>query len=597
MTKTKAFPLFPVLLVSLFCKAGEFAFAAPPDKPTESRTKQLPLEKTTFDLVVSSATPAGICAAIAASQSGLDVLLIEESNHVGGIIAGGLTNADIITRDAVGGLFNVYQQRIRDYYIDAYGKDSDQYKKCRGGIHVEPSVAEFIFDSMLREHSVRVLKGYRIVGALIETESGGEEAAPRGRRFDEAGPEQFSPPRKLKAVVIQKTDRSEKTAAASVSQNQGTNVQNENLPPKITVRAQVFIDAGYEGDFAALSGADYRVGRESRETFNERLAGNIYVPFGTLDIHPDSTGKGDRGIQAFCFRFFVTDDPATMISFKKPEHYNREDYRPVLNDIKSGKLTRLEQAIQFFPMPNGKYETNSNHPDPRSGVPSESFDLAEENWNWPEAAPDERAVIFKRYWDYSEGLIWFFQNDPEVPEEIRQSAQKYGLCANEFTDHDFRPHHIYVRQGRRIWGEYNFTENDTNSDPRTGLPEGKPDAVAIAEFPLDSHGVTKYDPSHPGVREGYFYVEHAPAQIPFRICVPKSVDALLVPVACSATHVGYQTLRVEPTFMAIGEACGIAAAESIRQQKSLREMEILPVQKEIVKRKGVICYDKRSKTK
>jgi hypothetical protein len=113
----------------------------------------------------------------------------------------------------------------------------------------------------------------------------------------------------------------------------------------------------------------------------------------------------------------------------------------------------------------------------------------------------------------------------------------------------------------------------------------------VAEFPLDSHGVTKYDPAHPGVREGYFFIRHAPSQIPYGVVVPKRVDGLLVPVACSTTHVGYQTVRVEPTFMVLGEATGIAAFESIRQKKELRAIDVKPVQKEMLNRGGVICFE------
>jgi hypothetical protein len=43
------------------------------------------------------------------------------------------------------------------------------------------------------------------------------------------------------------------------------------------------------------------------------------------------------------------------------------------------------------------------------------------------------------------------------------------------------------------------------------------------------------------VREGYIFIGHQPLQLPDRILVPKRVDGLLVPVACSASHVGYQT--------------------------------------------------------
>jgi len=108
---------------------------------------------------------------------------------------------------------------------------------------------------------------------------------------------------------------------------------------------------------------------------------------------------------------------------------------------------------------------------------------------------------------------------------------------------------------------------------------------------FDSHGVHKYDPAHPGVREGYIFIEHQPLQLPYRILVPKCVDGLLVPVACSASHVGYQTIRMEPVFMALGEACGIAAKTALDAMAEVRSVNVPMVQREILKRGGVLLYE------
>ncbi|MEI7729551.1 MAG: FAD-dependent oxidoreductase [Verrucomicrobiota bacterium] len=191
---------------------------------------------------------------------------------------------------------------------------------------------------------------------------------------------------------------------------------------------------------------------------------------------------------------------------------------------------------------------------------------------------------------YHEGLLWFLQTDAEVPESLRQETAQYGFCKDEFMDHRNRPHYLYVRQGRRIVGEYNFTQRDADPDPATGLPPAKPDAVAVAVFAWDSHAVHKFDPAHPGVREGYFYVNHPALQLPYRIMVPKQINGLLVPVACSASHVGYQSIRVEPTFMALGEAAGIAAELAIRRQVEVRRVPIAELKQEILRRDGILVF-------
>ena len=523
------------------------------------------------DVVVVAATPGGVAAAISAARSGASVILLEDKNHVGGIVSAGLTNTDIHRKAAVGGLFAEFVKRVHEHYVTTYGENSEQVKACQGGHMFEAKVAEKVFRDMLTgEENIRLIERHRVVSARVVGADGIEREAERGQRLDGAQPQDFGPTVKLVSITAEDL------------------AQPRN---RVEFRAKTFVDATYEGDLAALAGVPYRVGRESRETFGERHAGKIYLRFKDVNPLPGSTGEADDGIQAFCFRIHVTSDLANAVPVEKPVAFNRDDYRVMLDDMRSGKVTKLTKLMHFFPMPNGKFELNNAHPSGDTGVPSESFDLAEENWTWPEADTAERERIFQRYWAHAEGYLWLLQNDPEVPQAIREEARRYGFPKDEFTDNRHRPHHIYVRQGRRIWGEYNFTQRDAALDNATGLPRRKPDGIAVAEFGFDSHGVHKYDPTHPGVREGYIFIEHQPLQIPYRILVPKRVDGLLVPVACSASHVGYQTIRMEPVFMALGEACGIAAVEAQAARTQVRNVNVTEVQREIIKRGGVILYE------
>ena len=523
------------------------------------------------DVVVVAATPGGVAAAVAAARSGASVIILEEKNHVGGVVSAGLTNTDIYKKAAVGGLFAEFVNRVGQHYVKTYGEKSEQVKVCQGGHMFEAKVAESVFREMLAgETNIRLIQKQRILSARVVGADGIEREAERGPKINGAQPKDFGAALKLVSVTAEDLARP------------GT---------KVEFRAKTFIDATYEGDLAALAGVPYRVGRESRETYGEAHAGKIYIRFKDFNPQPGSTGEADDGIQAFCFRMHVTKDLANSVPIEKPAAFNRDDYRAMLEDMRSGKVTKLSKLIHIFPMPNGKFELNNAHPAGDTGVPSESFDLAEENWHWPEADFAERERIFQRYWSHAEGYLWLLQNDPEVPQSIRDEARQFGFPKDEFTDNRHRPHHIYVREGRRIWGEYNFTERDAALDNTTGLPRRKPDGIAVAEFGFDSHGVHKYDPVHPGVREGYIFIDHQPLQLPYRILVPKRVDGLLVPVACSASHVGYQTIRMEPVFMALGEACGIAAKAGMDANVEARAVDVRALQKEILRRGGVILYE------
>ena len=523
------------------------------------------------DVIVVAANPAGVAAAVAAAQSGAKVIVLEESAHVGGIIAGGLTNTDIRKHGAVGGLYNEFKRRIVEHYTTTYGPDSKQAKACKGGNMFEPRIAEKTFRSMLAaEKNITLIQRHRVVSARVVGGDGVEKAAIPGKRIDGAAPKSFGPTTKLVSITAEDLTKP------------GTQTE---------FRATTFLDCTYEGDLAALAGVPYRVGRESRSAFGEPHAGHIYVRFKDYNPLPGSTGEADDGIQAFCFRFHLTKDRANAVPVEKPAAFNRDDYRHVLAQIAEGKVTRFNQVIQLYEMPNGKFEVNSDHPHQDTGVPAESLDLAEENWRWPEAGPAERERIFNRYWSHNEGLVWLLQNDLAVPQAIRDEATQWGFPKDEFTDHRHRPHHIYVRQGRRIWGEYTLTQNNAKPTFETGLPARLSDGIAVTEFEFDSHAVRKYDPAYPLLRPGYFFIAHDPFQLPYRIMVPKCVDGLLVPVACSASHVGYQTLRMEPVFMALGEASGIAAKAALESKSEVRAVDVPTVQKEILKRGGVILYE------
>jgi FAD dependent oxidoreductase len=500
------------------------------------------------DVVVVGATPGGIAAAVAAARLGRSVALVEHEDHIGGIVTNGLTNADIGKQQAVGGLFYEFTRRVVRYYLAQDGGNSEgpNVKLCRNGYYYEASVAERIFHEMLADSGDRIHLRLR---------------------------------HELKD--------------ATVVDGRLASVTCEDLThpgQRVTFHGKVFVDATYEGDLAAMAKAPYRVGREGREEYNEPHAGRVYAHFGEPDLLPGSTGEADRAIQAFCFRLHVTRNAKNSMQIEKPVGYNRNDYRFLLEDLRGGRATKLTQFVQLYPMPNGKWELNSNHPDPKTGVPSQSFDLAEECWDWPEATPEKRHRIYVRYLNHNVGLIWFLANDPEVPAAIREEASQLGWCRDEWPKNGNVPRQVYVRQGRRILGDYVLTERDGDLDPALGRTKVQPTSIAVLEFPFDSHACHRFDPAHPGVREGYVFIKHEPLQVPYGVLVPRKVDGLLVPVAASCSHIGYNALRMEPVFMALGETCGIAAHLAMLRQTTVRAAPVAELQQLLVTHGGVITF-------
>ena len=83
-----------------------------------------------------------------------------------------------------------------------------------------------------------------------------------------------------------------------------------------------------------------------------------------------------------------------------------------------------------------------------------------------------------------------------------------------------------------------------------------------------------------------------PYQIPYRIMVPELVDGLLVPVAASTTHVAFSTIRMEPTWMALGQAAGVAAHLAIEGQKQPREIDVDRLQQLLIEKGQILTYFK-----
>ncbi|MBM4020449.1 MAG: FAD-dependent oxidoreductase [Planctomycetes bacterium] len=507
----------------------------------------------TADVVIVGGTPGGIMAAIAAAREGCSVILLERTAHLGGLPANGLGATDIATRGATGGLFLEFVRRIKDHYVRAYGADSQQVKDCSDGYHFEPSVAGKVFADMLAgQPKVRVLR-MRQFDALAEN------VRVEGGRLREVR-------------VLSRDSRAAETYAAGV-----------------------FIDATYEGDLAAAAGVPFRLGREAAAEFNEPMAGKIYKLWGGA-VGPGSTGEGDRAIQAYNFRLPLTRDPARRVAIAKPANFRREDYASLVDDIRENRETTapgyrhyerewngIGRVVNMVKLPNGLADANNQH------AAFLSTDLPEENWPWPTASWEWRDRFAARLRDYTLGLLWFVQNDPELPEDFRARCAAWGLAKDEYADNGNFPRQVYVREGRRIEGEHLFTAHDALPVKARERPPVHGTSITASHYALDSHAVRKREPGRVHL-DGFFSHPTAPYTVPYGVMVPKKVDGLLTPVPVSGTHVGFSTLRMEPCWMALGEAAGTAAAVCLRDGVALRRADVAKVQDALLRHGAVLIY-------
>jgi hypothetical protein len=369
---------------------------------------------------------------------------------------------------------------------------------------------------------------------------------------------------------------------------------------------RVFIDSSYEGDLMKAVGVSYVVGREGRSRYGESLAGRQDIlpgqhqfrfpvsaegPTGgllPLIVPQDKVapvGEGDGRFQSYCFRLCMTEEPADRLPVVMPKGYNPARYALVRRYLESAEGTlSLKDFLGIIPIPNGKSDINSTGP--------VSTDLLGASWAYPEATYARRKQIWDEHLSWAQGLIYFLQNDPSVPETIRAQIRKWGLPKDEFLDTGHWPNQLYVREGRRMLGEYVLTQHDLQKYRQ------KYDSVGMAGYNIDirevewlAHTVYLYPKVTDQVfTEGYLSVPVQPWQISYRALLPRQEECsnLLVTVCISASTIAYGSFRMEPNYMIAGESAGVAAALAVKAHREVHLVDVALLQQELRKRGQIL---------
>lgn len=506
---------------------------------------------TRFDVVVYGATAAGMAAALAAAEFGHRVALIEPTHRIGGIMTNGLGLTDMISLESLSGFYKDYADRCHQHYIRQYGADSPQAKECFFGTLTEPKVTLQVFQAMLAERpTISLFTQHRLESVSL--------AAPKNGY------------RVIQAVRLEKLG-----GGGSVD-----------------FSGRQFIDASYEGDLAAFAGAEYRIGRESANEYGERFAGLLYYRNGV--ILPGSTGEGDNRTQCYNFRITMTARPDIRVPISKPVGYDRNRYVAILPVLQSGGVKKIfseshDGIVRQQTITNGKADIN----DIRGGSPVR-FSLLGENYEYPDGDYATRARIVEHHKTHALGFFWFLQNDADVPELFRAEARQWGLCRDEFADTGHFPSQLYIREARRIIGEYVYSEADGLTEPGTLRSKRHATSVAVADYNFNCHGIQPPSSIYPTIAEGDFAYPTgpptAPVQIPYGVLVPKKMANLLVPVTLSATHVGYSVLRMEPTYAALGQASGLAAHLALQNGLLVKDVPVPSLQTMLHERHAQTIY-------
>lgn len=541
-----------------------------------------------YDIVVYGGTSAGITAAIQSSRMGKTVLIIEPSFRIGGLTTGGLGSTDIGNKQAIGGISREFYQNIKTYYTDPKNWNWQKPEEYQQIINSKEENSMWTFEPSA---------ALKVYADMMASE-------------------------KIDLVYRQRLNR------VNGVKKQGQKIVEIEMETGEKYRGKMFIDATYEGDLMATAKVSYFVGRESNKEYGETLNGvqaNDYSitlrrTISMNSIHhnfidgvdpyrvkgdpssgllpfiqkggPGIDGQGDKGIQAYCFRMTLTDHPDNRIPFKKPEGYNEPDYELLFRNYEAAKGP-IEEMYHYgdrlIPwgnsrMPNRKTDTNNN-----KGF---STDFIGQNWDYPEASYEDREKIIERHRSYQQGLMWTLAYHPRIPDKVREEVSKWGTCKDEYEQEDGWQQQLYIREARRLVGDYVMTQKNCE-----GLTVAE-DPVGLAAYGIDSHPVQRYVDANSYVQNEGNVEAHVPSPYPisYRSIIPKKEECtnLLIPVCVSATHIAFGSIRMEPVFMVLGQSAAIAASLAIDTGNSVQTINYSELRTILLNENQILQHDTKN---
>lgn len=512
------------------------------------------------DMIIYGGTSAAVTAAVQAKKLGKSVIVVSPDKHLGGLSSGGLGFTDTGNKEVIGGLSREFYHRLYLHYDKSeswkWQQKSEYGNKGQGTPAIdgnnrtmwifEPHAAENVFEDFVRENELNILRD-----EWLDRKNG---------------------------VVVE----------------DGKIVSIKTLSGK-TFKGKMFLDATYEGDLMAAAGVSYHVGREATSVYQEEWNGiqtgvlhhkhwfakNIdpYVVPGDPSSgllpriskeDPGKKGDGDHRIQAYCFRMCLSNHPDNRIPFARPQGYDSTQYELLARVYAAGWDETFEK---FDDIPNRKTDTNNHGPF--------STDNIGMNYDYPEATYERRREIIKEHELYQKGLMYFLSHDPRVPDDVRKKMNEWGLAKDEFNDNGNWPRQIYVRESRRMVGEYVMTEHDVLSKREV------PEPVGMGSYTVDSHNVQRYvKPDGFVQNEGDIGVSTPkPYSISYRSLVPKKEECknLLVPICVSSSHIAYGSIRMEPVFMILGQSAATAASLAIDEGISVQDVQYEKLKQQLEK--------------
>ncbi|MEO9004753.1 MAG: FAD-dependent oxidoreductase [Ginsengibacter sp.] len=518
-----------IIACSIFLLSNTTTWAASEPRPLDQS------KRISVDVCIYGGTAAGVIAAYAAEKCGKTVILVEPGKMLGGMTTGGLGQTDIGNKQAISGLSRQFYKNVGE----KYGVE-EQWT-------FEPHVAMEVLQSYIKSGKINILYQQQIF----------------------------------------KLNKSRKTIQSIL-------VKDPSQPKSVSteITAKQFIDCTYEGDLLGKSGVSFTVGREDNKQYGETVDGYLLAEYhkqsgghqfpdgvspykipgdpssgllwGISNDKPVPQGTGDKRIQAYNFRMCLTDSAENRIPITRPRDYDPAKYELLVRLFEAQpNMRKINDYFIWSHMPNRKTDVNN-----RGGF---STDMIGMNYGWTEGSYAQRKKIFDAHVSYTKGLLYFFKTDKRVPGELSEFISNWGYPKDEYQQYgNFTPQ-LYVREARRMVGDYVMTEHNCRGEKKVT------DGIGMAAYTMDSHNCQRIIENGMVKNEGNVEVGgFPPYPVSYRSLTPKEDECinLLVPVCLSSTHIAFGSIRMEPVFMVLAQSAAMAASMAIDGKVPVQRIDV-----------------------
>jgi hypothetical protein len=512
-------------------------------------------ERRDWDVIVLGATEYGLTAAIAAARQGSAVLVVSDSDRIGGISGWATNLTDFYpsrTHAVVGGL-------AREVYEFIAGRESTSGDLMRFHALDGPTRPTWYLRAW-----AHLLRGLPITV-----------------RYNAS----------LESVT-----------------KQGTRIVSGQIGGTVYT-ARVWVDATTTGDVARLAGCTIKIGREADGTYAGETGVGVLAPvalpgggspvdpyvtpgvsgsgllFGVDSSAPGTVGSADGRVMTCGWRLFLTTIAADKRPWptSPPAGYDASKYELMARMFASAPTywndqpTALNNLFHVYGLGNnggtGTFadpykviDLNSN------GFVSSNYPNTAETLEYVTASRARRLQIEANATSWVKGLFyWLLQSgDSRIPANLIAWINKYGLSNKELGGSDGWSPQLYIREGARLVGDSVFAKG------QLAVNNGVTDWIGWVTYDHDAHPVRVIDVGGSARYEGTYNVT-APiteygAPIPVGVLYPRvaEVTNLVCPGAPSVSRYVWTAIRVIPTLMQLGEAAGIVASIAAREGNTVQ---------------------------